>query len=107
MAGEGSTDRITVSRETLRAELSQMELRLVDRLTLALEHKADAAVVSEMDKRLVQLELSKASREHIPAEVAVLGTRLDRIERWRYGMPSLAALAALAAILLTIHAYLP
>jgi hypothetical protein len=84
-----------------------MELRLVDRLTIALDYKADASVVAEMDKRIVQLELSQATRINLPVDVGKQGVRLDKLERWRYGVPSLAGLAALAAILLTLHAYLP
>ena len=41
-------ERISVSLSTLRAELSQLELRIVDRLNSALDHKADRAVQDQL-----------------------------------------------------------
>ena len=45
-------ERISVSLSTLRAELSQLELRLVDRLNSALDHKADAAIQDQLAQRV-------------------------------------------------------
>src|SRR5262245_60189201 len=56
-------ERITVSVETLRGELAQLELRLVDRLTSALAQKADLAHIDQLETRVNSLELSRASRE--------------------------------------------
>lgn len=41
-------ERINVSLSTLRAELTGLELRIVDRLNAALEHKADKAVQDQL-----------------------------------------------------------
>lgn len=90
-------DEITLSRETLRAELAQLELRLVDRLSAALDGKADHAIVEQQELRIRTLEESRASRETLPQDLAQLETRLGRLERWRYAVPGSAAIAALAA----------
>lgn len=65
-----SGERITVSLSTLRAELSGLELRLVDRLNGALEHKADRAVqeqlvhnLADVQARLSTLENTSVKRE--------------------------------------------
>lgn len=96
-------ERITVSRETLRAELSQLELRLVDRLSAALETKADGAVVDSLDKRVQALELSRAAREHLSADLPDLDKRVERLERFRYAVPSVSVLSFLATAVLTVH----
>jgi hypothetical protein len=96
-ANEGN-ERISLSRETLRAELSQLELRLVDRLTNALSTKADGAVVDQLDKRVYQLELIRAAREHLAADQVETERRVTKLERFRYAMPSAAMLATLAAV---------
>lgn len=94
---EPANERITVSRETLRAELSQMELRIVDRLSEALETKADRLIVEQLDKRVDDLALSRASREHLPSEVLELTKRVGDLERFRYAIPSVAALSLLVS----------
>lgn len=91
-------ERITVSRETLRAELSAMELRIVDRLTNALELKADAKLVDQLDLRVQSLELSRAAREEMPGQVIDLAKRVSALERFRYAVPSVSLLSCLAAI---------
>lgn len=99
MSGESNgNERISLSRETLRAELSQLELRLVDRLTSALSTKADSAIVEQIDKRVDALELSRASREKLPEEVATVERRVTKLERFRYAIPSVAVISALAAL---------
>jgi hypothetical protein len=95
--GEGS-ERISLSRETLRAELSQLELRLVDRLTSALSTKADSAIVEQIDKRVDALELSRAAREHLADDVTETDRRVTKLERFRYAVPSVAVISALAAL---------
>lgn len=44
--------RVTVSLSTLRAELTSLELRLVDRLNGALQNKADRVIVEQHSQRL-------------------------------------------------------
>lgn len=94
--------RITLSRETLRAELSQLELRLVDRLTNALESKADTTVVNQLDARVNSLELSRASRDHLAPEVQEMDRRLTRLERFRYAVPSASFLSLLVTAALAL-----
>ena len=72
--------RISISLDTLRNELAQLELRLVDRIQSALESKADKAVVAEHDKRITSLELSRASREHMSKDLADVDRRLASLE---------------------------
>ena len=76
MSSEGS--RINVSLDVLRNELTQLELRLVDRISAALETKADKAVVAEMDKRIVGLELSRASREHMEKDFSEMAAQIGQ-----------------------------
>lgn len=76
-------ERISLSRETLRAELSQLELRLVDRITTALATKADNAVVAALDSRVQALELSRASREHLATDLPDLDKRVSSLEQSR------------------------
>lgn len=47
--------RITVSLSTLRAELTSLELRLVDRLNGALQNKADRAIVEQHSSRIADI----------------------------------------------------
>lgn len=98
--------QIHVSRSALRAELAEMELRLVDRLTGALELKADQAVFDQVMARVAALELSRAERAHIPAEVENQGKRITALEKWRWGIPSLATLIAVAGLLLALSPHL-
>lgn len=89
--------------QTLKAELAQMELRLVRSLTDALAHKADANVVSEMDKRLQGLETSRAERASIPAEVTELNKRVTALERFRYAVPSVAFVSMVLSMILVYY----
>ena len=102
---EGS-DRISLSRETLRAELSQLELRLVDRLTNALELKADNATVDEMKKQLASLEKSRSAREHLATDVQDLERRIAALEKFRYAWPSLALLGVVAMFLTVAYYFI-
>jgi hypothetical protein len=94
---------IGIDRETLRAELGQLELRLVDRLAAALEAKADAKVVEQHDARIASLELSRASRENLPMDFADLDKRLTSLERFRYMLPSATVLSLIVSIALSVH----
>lgn len=92
-----------MSRETLRAELTDLKIDLIDRLTAALSTKADGAVVVEHDKRITQLELSKASREHMPTEILELTKRVSSLEKFRYAFPTAAFLSVLTSIVLVLY----
>lgn len=89
--------------QTLKAELAQMELRLVRSLTDALAHKADSAVVVEMDKRIQGLETTRAAREGLPAEVLDLGKRVNALEKFRYAVPSVAFISMVLSMILVYY----
>lgn len=93
-----------LNRETLRAELSMLELRLVDRITEALSQKADRTVVIQHDIRIADLEKSRAAREHLQPDYMLLDQRVGKLERWRAALPSAAVLSAVAAIATTVIA---
>jgi hypothetical protein len=95
-----------LTRETLRAELNGLELRLVDRLSVALALKADTSVVQQHDARLGALEASRSAREHLANDIKDIESRLGPLERFRYAVPSAAILSvvvAVAALILTLN----
>lgn len=87
-AQEPADSRISVSLSTLRAELGQLELRLVDRLNAALSNKADRSVqdqhslqLADVTTRLTGLEQSTIKRDGpVVQEVALHAQKLDRLE---------------------------
>lgn len=91
-----------LDRETLRAELGALELRLVDRLAGALESKADAKVVEQHDARISSLELSRAARETMPGDVSDLDRRVTLLERFRYAIPSAAILSLISSVVIAV-----
>lgn len=95
-------ERITVSREALRAELSELELRIVDRLSRELERKADSTELSALEGRVGSLELTRASREHLATDTSDLSTRVSRLEKFRYGVPSVAVITLIATVFLVV-----
>lgn len=72
--------RISISLDTLRNELAQLELRLVDRIQASLDAKADKAVVSQHDARITSLEMSRAGREHLAHDVERIEKRTTALE---------------------------
>lgn len=92
-----------IDRETLRAELGALELRLVDRLSEALTSKADAKVVEQHDARINSLELSRAARETMPTDISEIDKRVTTLERFRYAVPSVAVLSLLCTLVLTVY----
>lgn len=92
-----------IDRETLRAELGQLELRLVDRLAGALKSKADAKVVEQHDARIGSLELSRAARENLPVDLAEIDKRIGSLERFRYAFPSVAILSLVVSAALAVY----
>lgn len=99
-------DRISLSRETLRAELGALELRLVDRITTALATKAEMAVVDQIDSRVTTLELSRAAREHLVNDYNELERRVVKVERFRLAFPSSSVLSAAAAVAAVVYTLL-
>lgn len=89
--------------QTLKAELAQMELRLVRSLTDALAHKADQTVVAEMDKRVQGLETSRAERAGLAAEVIDINKRLTALEKFRYAVPSVAFVSMVLSMILVYY----
>lgn len=98
-------DRIEVSRDTLRAELSALELRIVDRVTQALSTKADQAHIDALQSRVASLEQTRASREYLVGELLTLGGKVAALERFRYSIPSLALLIAIIALADAIYRF--
>ena len=111
--GDGENTRVTVSLSTLRAELSSLELRLVDRLNGALQNKADRAIVeqhtlrlSDNSNRIQALEQTTVKRdgpivnrvENIETEL----TSLKELSKYKkYLWMQTIALAAIALPLVT------
>jgi hypothetical protein len=71
---------IQISRETLRAELGALELRLVDRLTTSLNQKADAGLVTAVEARIAALELLNVKQAEAVTTVPELENRVNKLE---------------------------
>ena len=97
--------RISVSRDALRAELSSLELRLVDRITLALEGKADAHAVEAVRTRIHSLESSAAAATLLLKQLSDQEARLRALERFRYAVPSTALLALAVSVLSVLYSF--
>lgn len=91
-------ERISVSVEVLRAELAQLELRLIDRLTAALAQKADLSHFHQIDGRVHSLELSRAADEGIAKTIVEQGIEIEKLKRFRYAFPSVAFLSLLLGV---------
>lgn len=89
--------------QTIKAELAQMELRLVRSMTDAMNHKADSTVVNEMDKRMQSLERSREARENLPGEIIDLQKRLVALEKFRYAVPSVAFVSMVLSMILVYY----
>lgn len=89
--------------QTIKAELAQMELRLVRSMTDAMNHKADSSVVNEMDKRMQSLERSREARETIPNEIVDLQKRMTALEKFRYAVPSVAFVSMILSMILVYY----
>jgi hypothetical protein len=107
-ASNGS--RITVSEDKLDAKLARLELNLVDRITTALDAKADQAYVAQLHARIHTAEATlQATAMLLPAfkETADdVEKRIRGLERFRYAIPSAAFLSAIAATFLAIYTYM-
>ncbi len=99
-------NRITVSEDKLDSKLAALELRLVDRITQALEAKADEAVVRQIRDRLHLAEGSIQAYAFLVPTTKDIEDRTRRLERFRYAVPSAAVISAVAAISSVIALYL-
>ena len=99
--------RINVSEDKLDAKLARLELNLVDRITKALDAKADQGYVEQLHARVHSLESNvQATALLVPAfkETADdVERRLRGLERFRYAIPSAALLSLATAIALAVH----
>ena len=94
---------ITVSEDRLDAKLTGLELRLVDRITKALDAKADEAVVSGLEARVRSLESAQQASSFVPTKLEDVEGRTRKLERFRYAVPSATAIATVvSAIALTL-----
>lgn len=75
------SEKEPIDLNTLRAELGNLELRLVDRLNDTMEKKADSNVVDQLDKRVSSLEISRAQREDMPKDIAALQEAVGGMRR--------------------------
>ena len=105
MSAPDDSIRISVSRDALRAELSSLELRLVDRITLALEGKADAHAVEAVRARVHSLESSAASVALLLKQLADQEGRLRALERFRYAVPSAAFISVIVSVLSVLYSF--
>ncbi len=111
---ENEPKAITVSRDALRADLAEMELRLRVYFDEQLKHKADISVVVEhgiLLERLGKGEFNNAQHNAIEAIIAgTLTERTDRgwttRERWFGILTIIVALGSfLLAILVATHGW--
>ena len=106
----GNGNRITVSEDKLDSKLARLELSLVDRITKALDVKADQAYVEQLHARIHIVEGTlQATAMLVPAFKETtddVEKRLRNLERFRYAIPSAAALSLVTAVVLAIQTYL-
>lgn len=92
--------RITVSREALRAELLDLELRLVERLNTLAQSKASIEALNAVENHVNTLALTK------DAEHRGFDTRLNVVERRIavvYGVASVVGIAAAVVSQVILH----
>ncbi len=99
------SNRITVSRDALRAELTSLELRLVDRITIALEGKADAPALESVRARVHSLEGSTAAVSALIQQLGDQETRLRALERFRYTIPSAAFISVVVSSVALLYSF--
>lgn len=94
--------RITVSEDKLDSKLARLELSLVDRITKALDVKADQAYVEQLHARIHAAEGTVAATALLVSgfkgTTDDVETRLRGLERFRYAIPSTALICSVAAV---------
>ena len=110
MSEPNGSGRINVSEDKLDAKLARLELNLVDRITQALDAKADQVYVEQLHARIHTVESSlHATSILIPAfkdTADDVEKRLRGLERFRYAIPSAALLSAVFACVSAVIAFL-
>jgi hypothetical protein len=100
-------NRINVSEDKLDAKLARLELNLVDRITKALDAKADQGYVEQLHARIHTVEGTlQATALLIPAfkdTADDVEKRIRGLEKFRYAIPSAAALSGIAVALSSLH----
>jgi hypothetical protein len=89
--------RVSVSRDALRADLADLELRLVDRLSARLDEKADSIVLDAVRARVHALEGTTATMGLLVTQFGDQEGRLRSLERFRYAFPATSVLALTVA----------
>lgn len=90
--------RINVSEDKLDAKLAGLELRLVDRITAALDAKADVVVVEGVRARVHALESAAQGNIWMGEAARDIETRVRRLERFKNAIPSTALLGLVVSI---------
>lgn len=108
--GDVSQSRITVSEDKLDAKLARLELNLVDRITSALETKADQAYVEQLHARVHSVEsVASAAASLAQANIekdADKEKRIRALERFKNAVPSVAAISLVVSIATAVVAYI-
>jgi hypothetical protein len=109
-SGSEPANRINVSEDKLDAKLARLELNLVDRITKALEAKADEVYVTQLHARIHTVEGTlQATALLIPSfkdTADDVEVRLRGLEKFRYAVPSASALALIVAVVTAVFTYL-
>ena len=106
MSDDSGNGRVTVSRETLRAELLELELRLVERLTSEIARKADYEDMRSLRHRVQTLEAQKPLGDRLMQEfldtvkeVNVVKEEVNSLKVWKgRAIGAITALAAFASV---------
>ena len=106
MSTEGGQNRITVSEDKLDAKLAKLELSLVDRITKALDIKADQAYVEQLHARIHSIEATTQATAWMGEALKDVEQRTRKLERFRYAIPSAAAISVIAAVSAAVAAFL-
>lgn len=90
VAPDGGGQKMSFSHALLRAELAELELRLVDRLRDSLSSKADVSDVhalesisQQMSARLTSLEDYRTQNAHLIPEFLDVKTSVDGLKSWQ------------------------
>jgi hypothetical protein len=110
MSEPSNGNRITVSEDKLDAKLAKLELNLVDRITKAMDAKADHAYVEQLHARIHTAEATiQATALMLPSLKLTaddVEIRIRGLERFRFAVPSAAVLAAMFACASALFTYL-
>ncbi len=105
---EPSPGRITLSEDRLDSKLARLELSLVDRITKALDVKADHTYVEQLHARIHAAEGAIQATTLLAADLRETATdtekRIRYLEKFRFAIPSAATLSAIATVF-SIYAY--